>query len=172
MLTQTTSHIKIILAVRDDEMYQFELRFLSIDISLRKNSYAVPKISTGKTKFYKNYTVMEVFVSQDKPYIVNFIKRLAKAKNKYIILPDLNTNPTKFLHAERFINMKMHPSITPERLIDATERRNHGLDNPGFCIFCGEEAEGVEPDACKYMCKSCGRTGVYGAEELCFILNL
>jgi len=36
----------------------------------------------------------------------------------------------------------------------------------GFCIACGEEAYGVEPDARGYECESCGEAKVYGAEEL------
>lgn len=36
----------------------------------------------------------------------------------------------------------------------------------GFCIACGETAEGVEPDARKYDCESCDKATVYGAEEL------
>lgn len=39
-------------------------------------------------------------------------------------------------------------------------------DNGGMCIECGEEAFGVEPDARKYKCESCGKLAVYGAEEL------
>ena len=39
-------------------------------------------------------------------------------------------------------------------------------DNRGFCIECGEEAFGVEPDARQYTCESCGLATVYGAEEL------
>ncbi len=35
----------------------------------------------------------------------------------------------------------------------------------GFCLECGEEAWGVEPDARKYHCDSCGEWAVYGAEE-------
>lgn len=62
--------------------------------------------------------------------------------------------------------LKIHPSITPERLTEALQRYNEVLDNPGFCIRCGEEAEGVEPDATAYECDACGERGVYGAEEL------
>ena len=62
--------------------------------------------------------------------------------------------------------MKLHPSITEERILEAVERHNHSLDNPGFCIACGADAEGVEPDARKYKCKACGARAVYGAEEL------
>jgi|GEM_PF-1693860 len=36
----------------------------------------------------------------------------------------------------------------------------------GFCLACGEEAWGVEPDARKYECEGCGRHAVYGAEEI------
>lgn len=61
---------------------------------------------------------------------------------------------------------KIHPSITADRVTEAVERQMTSLDNPGFCIKCGEETEGVEPDARKYECESCGERGVYGAEEL------
>lgn len=36
----------------------------------------------------------------------------------------------------------------------------------GFCLACGVEAYGVEPDARKYTCEYCGAAKVYGAEEL------
>ena len=62
--------------------------------------------------------------------------------------------------------MKVHASITPDRVIEAVERQQSSLDNPGFCIACGEEAEGVEPDARRYECECCGAMAVYGAEEL------
>jgi predicted RNA-binding Zn-ribbon protein involved in translation (DUF1610 family) len=62
--------------------------------------------------------------------------------------------------------MKMHKSITVERVIEAVERRYDSLDNPGFCISCGEDAEGVEPDAREYVCEHCGEKAVYGADEL------
>ncbi len=62
--------------------------------------------------------------------------------------------------------MRIHQDVTLERVTDAVERSHTGLDNPGFCIRCGAEADGVEPDACRYECESCGEAGVYGAEEL------
>ena len=55
---------------------------------------------------------------------------------------------------------------TQDALIDACERRETTLDNPGFCIYCGCEADGCELDAEQYHCDQCGRPGVYGAEEL------
>jgi hypothetical protein len=66
--------------------------------------------------------------------------------------------------------MKMHKSITIDRVCDALERRNNSLDAPGFCIACGHDAEGVEPDAEEYECEGCGEKKVYGAEQLLFML--
>ena len=62
--------------------------------------------------------------------------------------------------------MKLHPSLTVDRIVDAVERSNTTLDNPGFCIACGQENEGCEPDARKAACDFCGEKAVYGAEEL------
>lgn len=60
----------------------------------------------------------------------------------------------------------IHKSITCERVMDAVEREMTSLDNPGFCLSCGEEAEGVEPDARYYECESCGIQAVFGASEM------
>lgn len=62
--------------------------------------------------------------------------------------------------------MRVHSSITTDRIIEACERYNSTLDNPGFCIACGIEVDGVEPDAYNYTCEDCGKAAVYGAEEL------
>lgn len=56
--------------------------------------------------------------------------------------------------------------ISNHRLKDAIHRSKTGLDNPGFCLECGEEAEGVEPDAEGYECEACGAEAVYGAEQI------
>ena len=61
---------------------------------------------------------------------------------------------------------KIHQSITMERVADACERNTCGLDNPGFCIACGNEQEGCEPDAREYECEACGEHQVYGAGEV------
>ena len=62
--------------------------------------------------------------------------------------------------------MKIHPSVTSERVCEAVEEQMSSLENPGFCVACGEDAEGCEPDARKYECGACGEMAVYGAEEL------
>lgn len=62
--------------------------------------------------------------------------------------------------------MRLHQDITLERVCEAVERAHSSLDNPGFCTDCGAEAEGVEPDARKCRCESCGQPAVFGAEEL------
>jgi hypothetical protein len=36
----------------------------------------------------------------------------------------------------------------------------------GFCLACGAEVYGVEPDARRYVCECCGAAKVYGASEL------
>lgn len=66
--------------------------------------------------------------------------------------------------------MRIHSSVTIERVTEAIQRSHLVLDNPGFCILCGEEAEGVEPDASRYECEACGEPGVYGAEELLIMM--
>jgi len=43
--------------------------------------------------------------------------------------------------------MKLHKSITTKRILRAARRQMFGLDNPGFCIKCGCENDGCEPDA-------------------------
>ncbi len=62
--------------------------------------------------------------------------------------------------------MKRHKSITIDRVLNAIERRETALDNPGFCLACGHEQDGCEPDARKYECEACGEYQVYAPEEL------
>lgn len=66
--------------------------------------------------------------------------------------------------------MRIHASITLERVLDAVERQETALDNPGFCLACGTEREGCEPDACGYECDHCGERKVFGASEI--LLNI
>lgn len=67
--------------------------------------------------------------------------------------------------------MKVHKSITPERIHDALQRYRQ-LENPGFCVKCGADAYGCEPDAREYTCEECDQPGVYGAEEMLFYVEM
>lgn len=60
--------------------------------------------------------------------------------------------------------MAAHVSL--DRVMEAVEAD----DNLGFCVACGAEAYGVEPDARGYTCEACGQAKVYGAQELLFML--
>ncbi len=66
--------------------------------------------------------------------------------------------------------IQLHKSITEERVIDACRRAMTTLDNPGFCISCGEEADGVEPDARNYKCDCCEKKTVFGVEEVVYMV--
>ena len=57
---------------------------------------------------------------------------------------------------------KGNTMIDIDRVIEAISSDEY----MGFCVKCGEEAYGVEPDARKYKCEECGELAVYGAEEL------
>jgi hypothetical protein len=41
-----------------------------------------------------------------------------------------------------------------------------GDSSVGWCLACGEEVDGVEPDARRYICETCNQPTVYGMEEL------
>jgi predicted amidophosphoribosyltransferase len=59
-----------------------------------------------------------------------------------------------------------HPAITFNRVAEAVKNEMFCLENPGFCLACGAEAEGCEPDARNYVCENCGAAEVYGAQEI------
>jgi predicted RNA-binding Zn-ribbon protein involved in translation (DUF1610 family) len=67
--------------------------------------------------------------------------------------------------------MNIHKSITLAKVTRAVKRQMTELENPGFCIACGAEADECEPDAREYECESCGENAVYGAEELLMMLT-
>lgn len=52
--------------------------------------------------------------------------------------------------------------ITAEELLAAVEADAC----IGFCVACGTEHYGVEPDARNLPCQECGNCKVYGAEDL------
>ena len=66
----------------------------------------------------------------------------------------------------------MHKSLTIKRIERAVKRSMAGHGFPGFCISCGKEAEGCEPDMRNGRCGYCHASKVYGAEELALITFL
>ncbi len=63
--------------------------------------------------------------------------------------------------------LKMHPDVTVDKVLTAVKRD----DCLGFCVQCGTETGGVEPDARNYPCEGCGTNGVFGAEELLLMMD-
>jgi hypothetical protein len=66
------------------------------------------------------------------------------------------------------INTKKTESGTTYHTFIMYECEYVSMDNEyeGLCIYCGEPAYGVEPDARKYECECCEKNGVYGVQEL------
>ncbi len=58
-----------------------------------------------------------------------------------------------------------------KKITAAAVKAMKGLASPGWCVKCGKEHKGIEPDARKYVCAKCGSTSVYGAEELVLMLS-
>lgn len=56
----------------------------------------------------------------------------------------------------------MAKKLTLDRVMKAA-RADDGI---GFCISCGNDQRGCEPDAQEYTCESCGKPTVYGADEI------
>lgn len=56
-----------------------------------------------------------------------------------------------------------------EKLLDLVLAALENDDYLGFCLACGNEQGGCEPDAREYKCEACGERKVYGAEE-CLIM--
>ena len=49
--------------------------------------------------------------------------------------------------------------------MEAVKESFSSLSSPGFCLECGYEQEGCEPDAEGYECQDCGAMAVMGAEN-------
>ncbi len=53
-----------------------------------------------------------------------------------------------------------------DEVLAAAEDSMFGGGSAGFCVACGAEHDGCEPDAERYVCSDCEQHTVYGAEEL------
>ena len=62
--------------------------------------------------------------------------------------------------------MALPPGISMDELLAAVEESQVGMSDIGFCLSCGGEVHGVEPDARRYPCSTCGHREVYGAVEI------
>ena len=58
-------------------------------------------------------------------------------------------------------------NLTLDQITQAVESGEY----VGFCIACGAQADGVEPDARRYLCDVCDELKVFGAEELIMMLT-
>jgi hypothetical protein len=76
--------------------------------------------------------------------------RLGNGRTLGLLLTGHNITDTKAyasLMLTEILALELHPSITTDRILRAVEGQMFGLENPGFCIACGEDAESCEPDA-------------------------
>jgi predicted RNA-binding Zn-ribbon protein involved in translation (DUF1610 family) len=70
------------------------------------------------------------------------------------------------MHTRDIVSDKGNKYIVPVVSTEEMEQIMFGMDSPGWCLTCGEEVDGVEPDARRYMCGCCGKKSIYGMEEL------
>jgi hypothetical protein len=63
-------------------------------------------------------------------------------------------------------------NVSGERIADACVRRRLGLASPGFCLSCGVEVAGVQPEAVRLKCEACGSDTMFGCEGLLADLDL
>ena len=68
--------------------------------------------------------------------------------------------PEKIPYKTKSGETQFRPEFTSEELTEVMG------ENMGWCLACGEQADGVEPDARKYTCEACDKPKVYGLEEL------
>jgi hypothetical protein len=69
------------------------------------------------------------------------------------------------------LRFKSGAVLETDVLLAAVEESQVGMSDIGFCLACGEESYGVEPDARRYECESCGERKVYGAEEILLMVG-
>jgi hypothetical protein len=75
--------------------------------------------------------------------------------------------PVRIVCENTLAKPKKKRAITIERVMEQCENDEY----EGICLACGEDAQGVEPDAREYECESCGKEKVFGCEELLFMIG-
>jgi hypothetical protein len=68
----------------------------------------------------------------------------------------------------RVVN-KLPDNLDIEQVMEAVKESWSSCSNPGFCMACGAERGGCEPDAENYECWECGENMVFGAEQVLLI---
>jgi hypothetical protein len=66
----------------------------------------------------------------------------------------------------KMIRTTNHPNGRPFWFMSPDEYHRAEEASEGFCCACGAEASGVEPDARRCRCESCGELKVYGTLAL------
>lgn len=70
------------------------------------------------------------------------------------------------------VQYKAHNGATQFKPVMTAEFQRLAMDGTtGFCLACGHDQEGCEPDTKKDVCESCEAPKVYGLEQL-IIMNL
>jgi len=81
-----------------------------------------------------------------------------------------NTNPPQRQRDANGVTRQLCPDgkwriVIKPCPLSLVEESIFGTESPGWCVACGTEAMGVEPDARRYTCDNCDLKQVYGAEE-------
>ena len=64
------------------------------------------------------------------------------------------------------LDRKFWPKNLTDEVLMRAASPGYYHDYPGFCLSCGHEQSGCEPDMRRGRCEACGDRQVYGAEEL------
>lgn len=72
---------------------------------------------------------------------------------------------TRYANDARRAGCIAEPPLDMNRVVEAVEESWRSTYSPGFCLECGYEQEGCEPDAEGYECENCGKHTVSGAEN-------
>lgn len=73
---------------------------------------------------------------------------------------------TPNMTTKNIVSDKGNEYILPVMSEDEMRDVMFGMGGRGWCLTCGEEVDGVEPDARRYHCECCDKKTIYGYEEL------
>jgi hypothetical protein len=67
--------------------------------------------------------------------------------------------------------MEIHSSLSFDRVFSAAQDSMFGMGTTGFCLACGSDQEGCEPDMKNGKCEACEERKIMGAEDLLIMLG-